>query len=310
MRNTCLNTIYDLAKKDDRVVFIGSDLGAGVLSDFKKNIPNRFLMEGISEQYITDMTVGLSMVGLIPYFNTISTFLTRRNFEQNMIGLGLHNSNVRLIGNGGGLVYAPLGPTHLSIDDIALMNLIPNMSILTPCDSNEMKHLMLQTLDWKGPIYIRLAKGGDEIITKSINHFKIGKAVSFSERGEILLIGCGITSNINLKAKKLLENHLKKSCGILHFNTIAPFDEEAIIKFIKGNQPKLILSIEEHILSGGLSNIVTELLQKNNINIPLRSIGLPKKKFIHKYGSQEELLHYFDITPENILDTCIRFFNG
>ena len=168
MRKKCLEMVYELAKKNKKIIFIGSDLGAGVLSNLQKELPNQFFMEGISEQFITGMTVGLSKLGFIPYFNTIATFLTRRNFEQNFIGLGLHNSNVRLIGNGGGFVYAPLGPTHLAIEDISIMNSIPNMSIICPSDANEMEHLMRETVNWEGPIYIRLAKGGDKIISNNI----------------------------------------------------------------------------------------------------------------------------------------------
>ena len=122
-------------------------------------------MEGVSEQHITGMAAGLAMEGFIPYFNTIATFITRRNFEQNVIDLGLHKVPVRLIGNGGGLVYAPLGPTHQAIEDISIMRTIPNMNIIAPCDSIEMKELITQTVKIKNPLYIRLAKGGDEIVT-------------------------------------------------------------------------------------------------------------------------------------------------
>ena len=121
MRKTCLDMVYQLATKNKKIIFVGSDLGAGVLNEFKKKISSRFFMEGISEQYITGMVAGLAKEGFIPYFNTIATFITRRNFEQNIIDLGLHNLPVRLIGNGGGLVYAPLGPTHQAIEDIAIM---------------------------------------------------------------------------------------------------------------------------------------------------------------------------------------------
>ncbi len=118
MRKTSLNSVYELARKDERVLFIGSDLSPGVLDEFKKNIPERFFMEGIAEQYIIGMAAGLAFDGFIPYVNTIAVFLTRRCFEQVAIDLCLHDLPVRLIGNGGGLVYAPLGPTHQAIEDI------------------------------------------------------------------------------------------------------------------------------------------------------------------------------------------------
>ena len=121
MRKTSLNKVYQLAQQDERVVFIGSDLSPGVLSEFKTNIPERFFMEGIAEQYIIGMAAGLAFDGFIPYINTIATFLTRRCFEQIAVDLCMHNLPVRLIASGGGLVYAPLGPTHQAIEDIGIL---------------------------------------------------------------------------------------------------------------------------------------------------------------------------------------------
>ena len=161
MRKTSLDLVYQLAKKDERVFFIGSDLGVGTLDEFRREIPDRFLMEGVSEMNIVGMAAGLALEGKIVYVNTIATFLTRRCFEQNVLDLGLHNVRVRLISNGGGVVYAPLGPTHLAIDDLAIMRTIPNMTIVAPSDAEEMKRLMPLTIDHPGPIYIRLGKGGD-----------------------------------------------------------------------------------------------------------------------------------------------------
>ena len=120
MRRTCLDMVYELAKRDPRVVFIGSDLGPGVLDQMKTEMPDRFFMEGVQEQHIVGMAAGMAMEGYIPYVNTIATFLTRRCFEQLAIDLCLHNLPVRLIANGGGLVYAPLGPTHLAIEDMEI----------------------------------------------------------------------------------------------------------------------------------------------------------------------------------------------
>ena len=141
MRKECLKTIFELANKDKKLLFIGSDLGPGVLMISKK-FPNRFFMEGVSEQAIIGLAAGLAMEGYKPYVNTIATFLTRRCFEQICIDLCLHNLPVKLIANGGGLVYAPLGPTHLAIEDISILRSLPNMKIIAPCDSIEMKKLI------------------------------------------------------------------------------------------------------------------------------------------------------------------------
>ena len=296
MRKTCLEEIYNLAKKDKRIVFVGSDLGAGVLSQFKDEIPDRFFMEGISEQHVIGLSAGLAMNGFIPYVNTIATFITRRCFEQIVVDVALHNLPVRLIGSGGGLVYAPLGPTHLAIDDIDLIRTIPNMSIVAVSDAVEMKKFMQESVDYNGPIYIRLAKGGDPIVTSANRVFKIGKSYLVNKGKDILLITTGISLQIALKAKEML---IEKGInpGVLHVPTIKPIDKQAIIKYSKIF--KSITTIEEGIISGGLGTAVGEILQETDYKGTFRKVGIPNK-FSDKYGSQNDLLKYYKITPEDI----------
>ena len=308
MRKTCLDSVYEIAKKNKKIVFVGSDLGAGVLTDFKKKIPERFFMEGISEQYITGMCAGLALEGFIPYFNTIATFITRRNFEQNIIDLGLHNLPVRLIGNGGGLVYSPLGPTHQAIEDLAIMRTIPNMTIIAPCDSNEMKILMPQTIKIKGPVYIRLARGGDEIVTKKNKNIKIGKSNLFGDPTDVLFVTTGITTQECLEASSKLSRIGIKS-GVLHNHTIKPFDENNLMKFSK--KTKLIVTVEEHLVSGGLGSIVLETLNKFEfikLNKVLR-LGI-NNEFVKKYGSQKDLLNYCGISSQKIFNIVKKKING
>jgi transketolase len=307
VRKTCIDMVYELAKKNKKVIFVGSDLGAGVLEEFKKKIKNRFFMEGVSEQYITGMVAGLAKEGFIPYFNTIATFITRRNFEQNIIDLGLHNLPVRLIGNGGGLVYAPLGPTHQAIEDIAIMRTIPNMNIIAPCDANEMKNLMPQTVNLKGPLYIRLARGGDKVVTNKVKKITFGKSILFGNPQDILFVTTGITTQECLDVVEKLK--LKKiKAGVLHNHTVKPFDKKNLLKL--ANKTKLIVTVEEHIVSGGLGSLVLEnlnLYNSKSINNLLR-IGIDDK-FVKKYGSQKDLLEYCGISKEKIYSKVIKKYN-
>src|SRR5215218_8491609 len=190
MRKTCLDWVYKLAKQDPRVVFVGCDLSPGRLDEMRREMPERWYMEGVAEQNVVGMAAGMALEGFIPYANTIATFFTRRSFEQVAIDCCLHNLPVRLISNGGGLVYAPLGPTHLAIEDIAIMRALPNMAVVAVCDAEEMKRFMDQSLNWPGPIYIRLAKGGDPIVSRPENGFTIGRAITMrrsTERHPIVL---------------------------------------------------------------------------------------------------------------------------
>src|ERR1044071_6359889 len=199
MRQTALNMVYELAKRDPRVVFIGSDLGPDTLKQLRTELPNQFLMEGVSEANIVTMAAGLAMEGKIPYINTIATFLTRRCFEQIVLDLGLHRTKVRLIASGGGLVYAPLGPTHLAIDDISVLRAVPNLTIIAPCDADEMRRLMPCTLDYPGPIYIRLGKGGDPVVSRADLGFEIGKAIVLKQGSDALLISTGVCTQLAMQ---------------------------------------------------------------------------------------------------------------
>src|SRR5215470_13657069 len=166
VRQTCINMVHELAKQDSRVVFVGSDLSPGLLGAMRQEMPERHYMEGVMEANVIGMAAGMALEGYMPFVNTIATFITRRCYEQVAVDLCLHNLPVRLIGNGGGLVYAPLGPTHLAIEDMAIMRVLPNMAVVAVCDAPEMIRFMRRSLDWPGPIYIRLGKGGDPVISK------------------------------------------------------------------------------------------------------------------------------------------------
>ena len=291
--------IYELAKKDERVIFIGSDLGPGVLKDFRENIPERFIMEGIAEQYIIGMAAGLAFDGFIPYVNTIAAFLTRRCFEQVALDLCLHNLPVRLIGNGGGLVYAPLGPTHQAIEDIGILRTLPNMTIVAPCDAEEMKRLIKASINWPNPMYIRLGKGGDEIVSNPKHGFKIGEGIEIKSTGEILFVSTGITLQNVIKARKILGNE-GVDCAIFHVHTLNPFDHNGLIRVSK--KSKLVVTVEEHTLTGGLGSCILETFSDHNIPKNVLRIGLPKK-FINLYGSQEKLMTEFGLSPESICES-------
>ncbi len=299
MRNTCINSIFELAKVDKKVVFVGSDLGVGVLSEFKKSFPDRFFMEGISEQYITGMVAGLAKEGLKPFFNTIATFLTRRNFEQNIVDLGLHNLPVRLIGNGGGLAYAHLGPTHQAIEDISIMRTIPNMTIIAPCDAHEIKSIMWQLNKVKGPVYIRLAKGGDKILTNNQKKIAIGKSIMFGNPSDILFVTTGITTQECFEVSHKLKKY-GINAGTLHNHTLKPFDTRNLLKYAKIT--KKIYTVEEHLVSGGLGSIVLEELNQNKSKAvaKVQRIGIDNK-FIKKYGTQRDLLNFCGLTHNKIL---------
>src|SRR5215470_4617071 len=301
MRQTCLNMVYDLAKRDKRVLFVGSDLSPGLLAEMKRDMPDRWFMEGITEQNLIGMSAGLAKEGYIPYSNTIATFITRRCYEQVAVDLCLHDLPVRLIANGGGLVYAPLGPTHLAIEDIAIMRALPNMTVTAVCDAKEMVRLMNATLDWPHPIYIRLAKGGDPVVSREESGFAIGKAIPMRRarsRGAVVLMATGVMTTNCLGAAELLARD-GVDVSVVHFHTVKPLDEDAVLEF--AHDARLVATVEEGTVIGGFGSAVTDLLvEKLGAALPpLMRIGLPDA-FPRKYGLQEDLFEVYGLSAEQI----------
>ncbi len=307
MRKTCLEMVYELAKKDERIFFIGSDLGVGTLKEFKEEMPDRFFMEGISEANIIGMAAGLAMEGKIVYVNTISSFITRRCFEQIVLDLCLHNVNVRLIGNGGGMVYAPLGPTHTTVEDLAIMRSVPNMTVIAPADADEMRRMMPLTVDYSGPVYIRLAKGYDPVVTTDDIPFEIGKAIPMREGKDALIVTTGIALKSALDAADtMISEGIRAS--VLHVPTVKPLDVNGILEYAA--EIPVIVTIEEHSVIGGLGSAVAEIIAEANFDSPkrFRRIGIPDV-FPDEYGSQASLMERYSITHDHLI-SAIKELTG
>jgi transketolase len=296
MRKEAMAGIYKLAQRDPRVVFIGSDLGAGTLDDMRREMPDRWFMEGVSEQAIIGMAAGLAMDGFIPYINTIATFLTRRCLEQLAIDLCLHRLPVRLIASGGGAVYAPLGPTHMALDDIALLRALPGMTIVAPADAEEMTRAMDATLAEPGPVYVRIAKGNEPVITRPEDGFAIGRAIRLREGRDVVIVSTGAMSWRALKAADSLLAH-GVDTGVLHMHTIKPLDDEALARAALG--ARLVVTLEEHVRIGGLGSAVLESLNDAEIAAPVLRLALPDR-FSRDYGSSEHVLEVAGLGVESI----------
>lgn len=273
-RTACLNAVYELAKKDSRVVFIGSDLSPNTLADFKRDFPERFFMEGIQEQNIIGMAAGLAMEGFIPYVNTIATFITRRCYEQVAIDICAHNLPVRLIGNGGGAVYAPLGPTHCAIEDIAIMRALPNMAVVNCAYPGEMSEFMATTLEG-GPMYIRLGRDDD----KELVPVK-------SPDSQIVIVSNGCMLKHANKTAEIIGN-----CDVINLSKIKPM--EPMIDLIKY---KHIISMEEGIVNGGLGTALLEITGRRVIRF-----GFPDA-FLKGYGERDDMLDAYGLTPERMAE--------
>jgi transketolase len=298
MRERCLKTITELAAEDERVVFVGSDLGVGVMAEFKAAFPDRFFMEGVAEQNLVGLAAGLAMEGRIVYLNTIATFLTRRCFEQVAVDLCMHNANVRLIGNGGGVVYAPLGPTHLAIEDIGILRTLPNMTILAPADAGEMGRAVRATLDHPGPVYVRVAKGHDPVVTAEAEEFRIGRGVPMRDGHDALIVTTGVGLQVSLGAADLL-TAAGIDASVLHLPTIKPLDVEALAA--AAERVPVVVTVEEHSVIGGLGSAVAETLAEIDMlfSRKFRRLGFPDV-FPTGYGDQAGMMRRYGLSADGV----------
>ena len=298
MRKECLKTIFKLAHKDKKLLFIGSDLGPGVLSDFKKKFPNRFFMEGVSEQAIIGLAAGLAMEGFRPYVNTIATFLTRRCFEQIRIDICYPNLPVIIVGTGSGLSYASLGATHHSMEDIAILKTIPDINILAPSDGLELEEYLKEALKSDVPTYIRIGKKGEPEITEQNSTLNVSGYHQIGQGGKLGIISVGTIASESLLAQKILEEKKIKNTVYL-FQQIKPFPCEAITDVLSKHEK--ILIVEEHSKIGGFGESVKSFVCDNRLKNHIINLGTCDK-FLPTVGNQNFARSFFKINSTAITD--------
>jgi transketolase len=296
MRKAALSAVGNLMDLNESVVFVGSDLGAGTLVDVARKHPGRVLMEGIAEQHLVGFSAGLALEGYVPYIHTIGTFLTRRALEQVMIDVALHNLPVRLVASGGGMVYAPLGPTHQSIDDFALMRVIPNMLVAAPADPTEMTHLINALATHPGPAYIRVGKGGEPDITSALAPSPIGAVRPIREGSGLAVLTTGMLLHECIQAVQDVTAYGLHP-ALIHVPFLAPLDTQAIVNLSRDFE--VILVVEEHVPTGGLTTAVSEIVATGVGRARVVRLSLPST-YASAYGSQRDHLVTHGLTSPGI----------
>ena len=305
MRKAALEAISDLLDSNEKIIFVGSDLGAGTLADARSRHPNRVLMEGIAEQHLVGFAAGLALEGFIPYVHTIGTFLTRRAIEQVIIDVSLHNLPVRLVASGGGMVYAPLGPTHQAIDDFALMRAIPNMLVVAPADPYEMREVIFDLANHSGPAYIRVGKGGEPDATSLLAPNPIGGIRQIHVGHQVAILTTGSLLQECTTASTQLEKH-GISTGLYHVPYVHPLDRSLINQLI--DRYEFLIVVEEHLPHGGLTTAIAEIMAPVNCKARLRSATLPNR-YASKYGSQREHQIASNLTSDGIVESVKNYFS-
>ena len=301
MRSLFAKEITNLAKINKDIVLLSGDIGNRMFDDFKNTAPDRYINCGIAEANMMSLAAGMSLCGLRPFVYTITPFTTTRCLEQIKIGVAYHDSNVVILGTGSGLSYAELGPTHHSLEDIAIVRAIPNIRILAPSDPLELQVQLRETLSVKGPTYIRIGKKGEPTIFNKNHNLGIGKANIVCEGSDYIIFCIGPIINEAIAAS----NELKKygiSLAVASMSSVRPLDESFLENIVKRGFKKWI-SLEEHGLIGGLGSSILEWLSdKNYIKfIDFKRIAT-EDKFINKLGNQSYVREILKIDSKSIVN--------
>jgi transketolase len=282
MRNAFAQQLTSLAEEDQRLVLLSGDIGNKLFDKFKSVDSERFYNCGVAEANMMGVAAGMALSGLRPVIYTITPFTTTRCFEQIRVDVCYHHVPVIIVGTGSGLSYAELGPTHHSLEDMAILRTLPGMQVLAPCDATELGLLLQEALKQDNPVYIRIGKKGEPAIHQTPPKVQIGQSIVVREGTDITLLAAGTIMSEVLKAAELLkENNI--SAEVVSFHTIKPLDETYLHR--AAERFKLMVTIEEHGVIGGFGSAVAEWRAATDAQIPLLSLGTPDE-FMHKIGSQ------------------------
>ena len=292
-------TLLDEAKKNSNIIAVTSDSrGSGKLINFGQELPNQIVEVGIAEQNLVGISAGLSAMGKKVFAVSPASFLTARSLEQIKADISYSNHPVCIVGISAGISYGQLGSTHHSIHDYAVLRCINNISIVAPSDNFEASEVIKQAIDYQSPLYIRFGKKPMMDVHSQGTSFKIGKAIIAKQGEDVLLIATGETVQRAYLAAQILEQN-KIHATVISMHTIKPFDDETFLNEAK--KAKVIVSIEEHSIYGGLGEQCASLIAQNKINTCFQILGIPDEYMIN--GSQSDVLDYYNMSPEKISKT-------
>ena len=292
-------TLLDEAKKNSNIIAVTSDSrGSGKLINYGQELPDQIVEVGIAEQNLVGISAGLSAMGKKVFAVSPASFLTARSLEQIKADIAYSNQPVCLVGISAGISYGQLGSTHHSIHDYAVLRCINNISIVAPSDNFEASEVIKQAIDYQSPLYIRFGKKPMMDVHSQGTSFKIGKAIIAKQGEDVLLIATGETVQRAYLAAQILEQN-KIHATVISMHTIKPFDDETFLNEAK--KAKVIVSIEEHSIYGGLGEQCASLLAQNKINTCFQILGIPDEYMIN--GSQSDVLDHYNMSPEKITKT-------
>ncbi|PID32687.1 transketolase [Candidatus Saccharibacteria bacterium] len=288
--------------RDERIVALTADLADSIhMGEFRDKFAERFVEVGVAEQNLVTVASGLARAGKIPFAGSYSAFNPGRNWEQIRTTICLNDLPVKIVGSHAGLTVGPDGATHQMLEDIALMRVLPNMTVIAPGDSLEAEKATLKLAELNSPGYLRLSRNSTAIFTNQDDDFDIGKAYRFWSGGDVTIVATGAMSQVALEvASKLQDSGV--SPDVLHLPTIKPLDNSAIIESVE--KTGRVVSLEDGQVAGGLGSAVAELLS-SELPVPILRLGVNDK--FGQSGEAGELLEYYELDAKSVTEKIRKF---
>jgi len=302
-RNAFGQALVDLGHKNDKIVVLDADLGGSTMGKmFETEFPKRHFEMGIAEANMVSASAGLALTGKIPFCSSFAVFASGRVFDQIRQSVCIGNVNVKICGSSAGLSDFGDGATHQSVEDIAIMRVLPNMVVLNPADANEAYQATIAAAGYNGPVYLRINRADYPNITDINKPFVIGEPTVMHEGSDIAVFATGYMVNLSLQAAQALKGCV--SVKVINVHTIKPLDSKKIAALALGC--KGIVTVEEHSVVGGLGSAIAEAMRSSPL--PMEFIGI-NDCFGRSAHDYHELLEYFGLTVEKIVEAIVKM-NG
>jgi transketolase len=298
-RNGYGEALLDLGEKNPDVFVLTGDLAESTRAlEFAKKYPDRFIEVGVAEQNMMGIAAGLAASGKIPFISSYAVFSPGRSWDQMRVSVALSNVSVKIAGAHTGISVGPDGATHQALEDIAITRVLPNMTVVVPCDSVETKKATLAAGNNAGPYYFRFAREKTAVVTTDDTPFEVGKAEIYweSKNPEVAIVACGpLVYEALLAAKELAESGIETL--VVNNHTVKPMDEKAIISAAR--KTGAVVTVEEHQAMGGMGSAVAEVLAKHN-PVPMEFIGMQNS--FGESGEPDELLSKYKMKKADIME--------
>lgn len=289
--------VLDLGAEDQQVVVLTADLAESTqVFDFAQKYPDRFVECGVAEQNMMGIAAGLALTGKTPFVSSYATFSPGRSWDQFRVSVCYSQANVKVAGAHTGISVGPDGATHQALEDVAITRVLPNLTVVVPCDSIEARKVTVAVGRIKGPAYFRLGRSKTPVMTRLETPFQIGKAYVMREGKDVAIIGSGpVLYNALLAAQELEKEGL--SVMVVNNHTIKPIDSQTIIS--AAQKCGAVVTLEEHQTMAGCGSAVCEVLAQN-YPVPVEMVGM--QNTFGESGQPEELIEKFGMGKQGIIE--------